>query len=70
MWFVSFENASYMTDIYFANEHTLVIKDISGDKRLVNTNNYNIKYIPGAPFNEIYIKPYWYSQPSNDTLQI
>jgi hypothetical protein len=66
--FVYFENATFMTDIYFSNKHTLVIKDISGDKRLVDTYNYNIVYVPGAPFTEIYIKPYWYSQPTNDTL--
>lgn len=66
--FVYFENATFMTDVYFSSTHTLVIKDITGDKRLVNTNDYSITFIAGNPFPEIYIKPYWYSQPTNDTL--
>lgn len=59
--FVYFENATFMTDIYFSSTHSLVIKDITGDKRLFNTNDYSITFIPGNPFTEIYIKPYWYS---------
>lgn len=51
-----------MSDIYFADTHTLVIKDVRGDKRTVDLNNgYQIKYLPGDPFPEIYLEPYWYS---------
>ena len=69
MWSLDYaDNFTFITDFYFCNKHTLVIKDISGDKRLVNTNDFSIVYVSGAPFTEIYIKPYWYSQPTDDTL--
>jgi hypothetical protein len=57
-----------MTDIYFADVHTLVIKDIMGDKRTVNLNTLLIDLVPGDRYAEIYMEPYWYSMPTNDTL--
>ena len=59
--YINLDDATYMTDIYFSNTDTLVIKDITGDKHIVNLDTLAITYMHGEPFPEIYIKPYWYS---------
>lgn len=66
--FVNFDNATFMTDLYFSDSHTLVIKGIEGEKHFVNMDTLEVTFMPGDPFPEIYIAPYWYSQPTNDTL--
>lgn len=68
--YVYFEDGIFMTDLYFADVQTLIIRDISGDTHTVNLNNYVIGLMPKNPYPEIYIEPYWYSQPTNDTLYV
>lgn len=66
--YLNFGNATFMTDIYFTNEFTMVVKGIKGEKHIINLDTLDIVYVAGDVFPEVYIKPYWYSQPTNDTL--
>ena len=65
-----FENATFMTNIYWADSYHLVIKDILGDRRILDMSTLNIEFMPGNQYPEIYMEPYWYSQPTNDTLYV
>ena len=59
-----------MEDVYFIDDKTVVIQDASGDKITLDTGDHEVHNMYKGQFREIYLAPYWYAQPTPDTLFI
>lgn len=62
--------ATYMKDVYFIDDKTILIQDASGEKITLNTIDHQVGNLWKGQFPEIYLDPYFYSQPTLDTLFI
>ena len=61
-------NMTYIQELYFIDSETLIIQDASGIKYGLNTTNNHEDLIFQSKFPAIYLDPFWYSQPTSDTL--